>query len=119
MVCFNKIRYIYCSCFILFHNVQSISYLFASRQTYGYVTPQEPTIGVESIIECVMYCILQEKCTAVCYNIHDNRCNVNILHLVSQSSQNSGWICHLFEGMYIMCQYIFATAFIIFLLSSI
>ena len=106
MVCFSKIRYIYCWFLILFDTVQSISYLFASRQTYGYVPPHEPTIRVDSITECVLHCIRQEKCTALCYNIHDNRCNVPILYLVSQSSQNNGWICYLFEDMYIMCQYI-------------
>jgi len=115
MVCFRKIRYIYCSFVILFDNVQSISYLFASRQTYGYVTPHEPALRVDSIIECSLHCIRREKCTSVCYNIYGNRCNVNILYRVSQSSQNSGWICYLFEGRYIMCQYIIATAFIYFL----
>jgi len=111
MVCYHKIRYIYYSFLILFDNVQSISFLFASRQTYGYVTPHEPALRIDSIIECLLYCIRREKCTSVCYNIYGNLCNVNILYLVSQSSQNSGWICYLFEGMYIMCQYIFATAF--------
>ena len=118
MVCYNKIIYIYCSFLILFDTVQSISYLFSSRQTYGYVPPHEPTIRVDSITECVLHCIRQEKCTAVCYNIHDNRCNVPILYLLSPSSQNSGWICYLFEGMYIMCLYIISTAFIYFLFSS-
>ena len=97
---------------------KSISYIFASRKTYGYMTHHEPTVRVPSITKCVLHCIRQEKCTAVCYNIHDKRCNINLLYIVSQSSQNNGWICYLFEGMYIMCQYIIATAFIYFLLSS-
>ena len=95
---------------ILFDNVQSISFLFASRQTYGYVTPHEPEFRADSIIKCLLHCIRREKCTSVCYNILGNRCNVNILYLVSQSLRNSGLICYLFEVMHIMCQYIFATA---------
>ena len=118
MVCLNKIRYICCSILILFENVQLISYVSASRQTYEYVTPLETTIRFESIITCLLHCIRQEKCTSLCYNIHGKRCNVNILYLVSQSSQNSGWICYLFDGMYMRCQYIIATAFIIFCISS-
>ena len=114
MVCFNKISYTYSSFLMLFDTVQSISYIFASRQTYGYVTPHEPTIRVDSKIKCALHCIRQEKCTAFCYNIHDKRCNINLLYIVSQSSQNNGWKCHLVEGMYIMCQYIFSTAFTIF-----
>ena len=116
MVCYSKIIYIYCSFLILFDTVQSISYLFSSRQTYGYVPPHEPTIRVDSITECVLHCIRQAKMYG--YDIHDNRCNVPILYLVSPSSQNSGWICYLFEGMYIMCLYIISTAFIYFLFSS-
>ena len=109
MVCFHKIRYVYC--LILFDNVQSTSYLFASRQTYGYLTPHAPALRVDSKIECLLHCIRREKCTSLCYNIYGNHCNVNILYLVSQSSQ-IGWVCYLFEGTYIMCQYIIATVFI-------
>ena len=111
MVCFHKIGYIYYSLFIIFDNIQSTSILFAYKQRYGYVTPLEQDVHADSIIKCVSQCYRREKCTSVCYNIYDNRCNVNISYLVSQSSQNTGWICYLFEGMYIVCQYIFATVF--------
>jgi len=59
---------------ILFDNVLSISYLFASRQTYGYVTPHAPAFRVDSIIECLLHCIRRENFTSVCYNIYGNRC---------------------------------------------
>ena len=73
------------------------------------MTPLKTTIRIDTIIECLLHWKRQEKYTAIYYNIHDNKCNVNILYLVSQSSNNYDWICYRFEGMYIMCHYVTVT----------